>query len=149
MELSKTILVAITLLLTTSIFADNELKVTTRLFEQIGESATQLKSLDEAIPETVVVYEHTLVNPTMTLATDLIFTDIVPKHTTFVGASCQNCTILYSVDGEVFEQASELFTYQSNTLRTAHPKEYRFVKWIIDRLEPNSQQKVSFRTKIE
>ena len=145
----KTISIVISILLLSPISANNELKVTTKLLEQIGESATQLKSLNEAIPGAIIAYEHTLVNPTMTLASDLVFTDIIPKHTTFVGANCQNCTILYSVDGEVFDEASELFTYQSDSLRTAHPKEYKFVRWIIEELEPNSQQKIVFRTKID
>jgi uncharacterized repeat protein (TIGR01451 family) len=131
--------------------ADNELKVSTKLLEQVGKSANILKSLNEAIPEAIVAYEHTLSNPTATLATDLVFTDIVPEHTTFVkgSADCDRCTILYSVDGEVFEKASELFTYQSGTLRIAHPEEYRHIRWIINILEPHSQQTIIFKTQID
>jgi uncharacterized repeat protein (TIGR01451 family) len=152
MRLSKIILLTVLVLtLTTPLFSNSELQVSTRVMEQIGKSSSQLKSLNEAIPGSIVVYEHTLTNPTDTLATDLVFTDRVPEHTTLVEASadCQSCTILYSIDGEVFEKSSELFTYQSDTLRTAHPKEYRFIRWIFEKLEPHSQQKIIFKTKID
>ena len=152
MRLSKIILsIVLVLTLTTPLFSNNELDISTRVMEQVGKSSSQLKSLNEAIPGAIVVYEHTLTNPTNTLATDLVFTDRVPEHTTLVGASaeCQNCTILYSIDGEVFEKSSELFTYQSDTLRTAHPEEYRFIRWIFEKLEPHSQQKIIFKTKID
>jgi len=152
MRASKTILATILIsILATPLLADNELRVTTKLLEQVGKSSTVLKSLNEAIPDAVVAYEHTLYNPTATLATDLVFTDIVPEHTTFVkdSAKCNGCTLLYSVDGEVFEKASELFTYQSGSLRLAHPEEYRHVRWVIDKLEPHSRQRIIFKTQID
>jgi uncharacterized repeat protein (TIGR01451 family) len=154
MRLSKMILSTIVLvsISTISLFSNSELGVKTRVLEQIEKSSSQLKSLEEAIPGAVVVYEHTLTNPTDTLATDLVFTDKVPKHTTLVGASAESwegCTILYSTDGEVFEKSSELFAYQSDTLRTAHPEEYRYIRWIFEKLEPHSQQKILFKIKID
>jgi uncharacterized repeat protein (TIGR01451 family) len=151
MRLSKFILsTVLVLILTTSLFSDNKLKVSTRVLEQVGRSSSQLKSLNEAIPGAIVVYEHTLTNPTDTLATDLVFTDRVPEHTKLVEASaeCRSCTILYSIDGKVFKKSSELFTHQSDTLRIAHPEEYRYIRWIFERLEPHGQQKIIFKTKI-
>ena len=149
----ETILLSIAVVIlsiTASLHADNELSVTTKLLEEVGKNSTQLKSLNEAIPGTTVLYEHTITNSTATLATDLVFTDKVPNHTTFVegSAKCQNCTILYSIDGEVFEKAIELFTYDSDSLRVVKSKEYRYVRWIIEELQPNSSQKISFKIKI-
>ena len=139
------------LLFTQAVHADNELKINTRILQEASKGSAQLKSLDEAIPDSIVVYEHTLLNPTGIIATDLVFTDIVPEHTTFVkgSANCRNCEILYSVDGEVFEKAFELFTYQSESLRLASTKEYRHIRWIIKEIKPHSQQKIIFKTKID
>ena len=153
MRQTQTILLSmavVILSITASVYADNELSVTTKVLEEIGDSSSQLKSLNEAIPDAVVLYEHTLTNSTATLATDLVFTDKVPNHTTFVDGSvkCQNCTILYSIDGEVFETASELFTYDSDSLRVVQSKEYKYIRWIIKELQPNSSQKISFKIKI-
>ena len=150
----KTILLSIAvaiLSITASAYADNELSITTKILEEVGKGSSQLKSLNETIPGVVVAYEHTLTNPTATVATDLVFTDRVPEHTSFVAesAKCQNCTILYSIDGEVFETATELFTYESSTLRLAQSKEYRYIRWIIAELHPHSSQKIIFKTKID
>jgi uncharacterized repeat protein (TIGR01451 family) len=152
MRPSKTILATLSILLFTKVIsADNELKVNTRILQEVSTNSMQLKSLDEAIPNSVVAYEHTLSNPTITVATDLVFTDIVPQHTTFVAgsANCQDCEILYSIDGEIFEKAFELFTYDSGSLRVARPNEYRHIRWIIKKINPNSKQKIIFKTKID
>ena len=151
MRPSKTILTTLSILLFSNLVsADNELKVNSRILQEVREGSMQLKSLDEAIPESVVAYEHILSNPTMTVATDLVFTDIVPNHTTFVAGSadCGECEILYSIDGEIFEKAFELFTYDSGSLRLVRPEEYKEIRWIIKKINPNSKQKIIFKTRI-
>jgi len=127
--------------------ANTNLEISSKLFE---EGSKILKELARAIPGDIVVYEHTIKNPTSTIAKEIVFSDIIPKHTTYVpdSATCsEECLIEYSVDGEVFEKASELFVY-TNVLKLAHPKKYKYIRWTFSELEPNSKKILLFKTKI-
>ena len=131
--------------------SSNELTMTTKLLQEVSQGSTQLKPLSEAIPGNVVVYEHTISNASSTIAKDLVITDIVPKHTTYVIGSAEGkgCDIAYSVDGEVYDTPSQLFVYSASTLRVANPKEYKHIKWTCTELKPHSQKVLRFKTKID
>ena len=144
------LLIAIFTLITLT-HAESELKISTQLLEEVSKGSKVLKALTEAIPGNVVAYRHTISNPTSEVATDVVFSDIIPKHTTYVpnSATCSNeCLLEYSVDGEVFEKASELFVY-NNSLGLANPKNYRYIRWTFKELKPNSKKVILFKTKID
>jgi uncharacterized repeat protein (TIGR01451 family) len=138
--------------LMTLVHANNNLEISTKLLEEVSQGSTKhLKDLNEAIPGNVIAYQHTIKNPTSMVAKDVVFSDKIPLHTTYVpnSATCNNeCTIQYSVDGEVFEKASELFVY-NRTLKLANPKKYRFIRWVFNELKPNSKIVILFKTKID
>ena len=143
------LLIAIFTLITT-IHAHSNLEISSKLFE-VSKGSKILKELTQAIPSTVVAYQHTITNPSNMIARDVVFSDIIPKHTTYIpnSAKCSNgCLIEYSVDGEVFEKASELFVY-NNTLTLANPKDYKHIRWTFPKLNPNTKEVISFKTKID
>ena len=136
--------------LITVTYANADLEVSTKLFEA-SHGSKILKELSEAIPNTIVAYQHTITNPSSMVARDVVFSDTVPPHTHYVpnSATCNDgCTIEYSVDGEVFEKASELFVY-TNALSLAHPKNYKHIRWTFPKLNPNTKQVIMFKTKID
>ena len=131
--------------------ANNNLEISTKLLEEASRGSKVLKALNEAIPGNIIAYQHTIKNPTSEIAKDIIFSDKIPEHTTYVAnsANCNNeCLIEYSVDGEVFEKASELFVY-NNSLKLANPKKYKFIRWTFSELKPNSKMVILFKTKID
>ena len=131
--------------------ANSNLEISTKLLEETSQGSKVLKELTTAIPKTIVVYQHTIKNPTSTLAKDIVFSDIIPKHTTYVpnSASCSDeCLIEYSVDGEIFEKASELFVYEKS-LNLANPKKYRHIRWTFIELKANTKKVILFKTKID
>jgi uncharacterized repeat protein (TIGR01451 family) len=137
--------------LITLIHANNNLEISTKLLEEVSKGSKVLKSLNEAIPGNVIAYQHTIKNPTSTVAKDIVFSDKIPEHTTYVpkSATCNDeCLIEYSVDGEVFEKASELFVY-NNSLSLANPKKYKFIRWTFGELRPHSKMVILFKTKID
>jgi len=136
--------------LITVTYANTDLEVSTKLFEASNGSKI-LKELSEAIPNTIVAYQHTITNPSSMVASDVVFSDIIPQHTHYVpnSATCSDgCLIEYSVDGEVFEKASELFVY-TNALSLANPKNYKHIRWTFPKLNPNTKQVILFKTKID
>ena len=142
------LLIAMFTLITTYTHAN--LEISSKLFE-VSKGSKILKELTEAIPNTVVAYQHTITNPSSMIARDVVFSDIIPQHTTYVpnSAICSNgCLIEYSVDGEVFEKASELFVY-NNALTLANPKDYKHIRWTFPKLNPNTKEVILFKTKID
>jgi len=143
------LLIAIFALITAT-YANTDLEISTKLFE-VSKGSKILKELTEAIPNAIVAYQHTITNPTSMVARDVVFSDIIPQHTHYVpnSATCNDgCLIEYSVDGEVFEKASELFVY-TNALTLANPKNYKHIRWTFPRLNPNTKQVILFKTKID
>lgn len=135
-----------------TLFANNHdaLSVNTKLIQEVSPDSSQLKPLARAIPNTVVTYEHTISNNTKTPATDLVFTDTIPQHTTYVKGSAkgEGCIIEYSLDGEVYDDFFELFVYKESHLSVAKPKFYRHIRWTCKKLKANSRQILLFKVKI-
>ena len=149
MKAHKLLITIFTLITLTQ--ANNNLEISSKLLEEVSKGSKILKELTEAIPGNIVAYEHTIKNPTSIVAKDIVFSDIIPKHTTYVpnSATCSDeCLIEYSVDGEVFEKASELFVF-NNSLNLANPKKYKHIRWTFSELKPNSKKVIVFKTKID
>jgi uncharacterized repeat protein (TIGR01451 family) len=149
MKANKLLISILTLISLTH--ANDNLEISSKLLEEVSKGSKVLKELTEAIPGNIVAYQHTIKNPTSSIAKEIVFSDIIPKHTTYVpnSATCSGeCLIEYSVDGEVFEKASELFVY-TNSLSLANPKKYKHIRWTFSELKPNSKKVILFKTKID
>jgi uncharacterized repeat protein (TIGR01451 family) len=130
--------------------SSDALSISTKLLQEVSLGSNQLKSLTAAIPDTVVVYEHTISNNTNTLATDLVFTDTIPQHTTYVAGSAKGdgCIIEYSLNGDVYDESFELFIYRDSHLNIAKSKSYKYIRWTCKELKAHSKQILLFKTKI-
>ena len=134
----------------------DSISMKTTAFEEIvetkaGKDVKVLKVLEKAIPGDVVTYINTITNPTDKKAEKLSMVNEVPKNTNFVANSvkCDGCTVVYSVDGKEYKDASELFIKDDGVKRLAKAEEYSHLKFTIALLDPKSEVKVEFKTIIQ
>jgi uncharacterized repeat protein (TIGR01451 family) len=134
----------------------DSISMKTTAFEEIvetkaGKDVKVLKVLEKAIPGDVVTYVNTITNPTDKKAQALSMVNEVPKNTNFVANSvqCDGCTVVYSVDGKEYKEASELFIKDDGVKRLAKAEEYSHLKFTIASLEAKSEVKVEFKTIIQ
>jgi uncharacterized repeat protein (TIGR01451 family) len=128
----------------------------TTAFEEVvetkaGKEVKVLKVLEKAVPGDVVIYVNTITNPTDNKAEKLSVVNEVPEHTNFIANSvkCADCTILYSIDGEEYKPASELFIKDNGVKRLAKAEEYTHLKFTLNALPAKSESKIQFKTKIQ
>ena len=116
-----------------------------------GKEIKVLKPLEKAIPGDVVTYVNTITNSSNNKAKSLSVVNAVPEHTNFVANSvkCNDCTVLYSIDGENYKPASKLFIKDDGVKRLALATEYTHIKFTINSLNAKSETKVEFKTKIQ
>ena len=128
----------------------------TTAFEEVietkaGKEIKVLKVLEKAIPGDVVTYVNKITNPTDKKADRLSVVNEVPEHTNFIANSvkCDNCVIVYSVDGKDYQPASKLFIKDNGVKRLAKAEEYTHLKFTLNTLNPKSEAKIEFKTKIQ
>ena len=134
----------------------DSISMKTIAFEEVvetkaGKETKVLKILEKAIPGDVVTYVNTITNPTDKKAEKLSMVNEVPKNTNFVANSvkCDGCTVIYSVDGEEYKNASELFIKDDGVKRLAKAEEYSHIKFTLASLDAKSEVKVEFKTIIQ
>ncbi len=109
----------------------------------------------KVVPGTVVKYIDTVSNDTNETLTDVAIKNPINPHLTFVAksAKCQSgCKVLYSIDGgKSYAEPAKLRVKDPKTgkLRTALPKEYNAVEWIIAQVPAHTKTTVEFKAKLK
>ncbi len=109
--------------------------------KKVGKETKWVKAT-RVVPGTKVRYVNSLTNGGTENATNLVITNAIPNHMSFVSssASCSTkCDILYSLDNKSFDMPANLMVTENGKKRVANANEYRAVRWTIASL--NGKQK--------
>ena len=105
------------------------------------------------VPGTIVLFTTTFTNIDEEPATDVVITNPVPKHMTYVAGSAKGkgTKIEYSIDGgKAYAQPHKLRTKDARgRVRKAEAREYTHIKWTLTRsLQPGGSGIVTFRARV-
>ena len=114
-----------------------------------GETVTMLVPAASVVPGDSVVYTITFRNISDTPTADIVITNPVPQHLTYVDGSAfgAGMTIEFSVDGgKTFGKADKLTVAEDGAVRAARAEDYTHLRWVMqNELAPGSQGIASFR----
>jgi len=115
-----------------------------------GTVEKQRVPVQKAPPGAEIIYTTTFANQGRKPAGNVVVTNPIPTHTTYVGGSAfgDNCTITYSVDGGKTFAAPEALRVRAadGRERPAVPAEYTHIHWVYKgELAPNKVGTAGFR----
>lgn len=105
------------------------------------------------VPGTIVLFTTTFTNIGEQPATDVVITNPVPEHMTYVAGSAKGkgTKLEYSVDGgKTYAEPQKLRTRDARgRVRKAEAREYTHIKWTLTRsLQPDGSGTVTFRARV-
>ncbi len=110
----------------------------------------------EIEPGSILYFTLRIVNEGDENATNVIVDNPIPEETVYVEGSAggEHSIVQFSIDnGETFATADEL-TYEFTSfsgdkqLRKAKPDMYTNVRWVVEDVEPGSQEELFFQVKV-
>ena len=114
-----------------------------------GERETQLVPADIVVPGDSVIYTITFTNVSDEAADNVVITNPVPEHLTYIDGSAfgPGTVIEYSVDGgQSYGAKSDLTVPDNGGTRAAKAEDYTHLRWVMqNELAAGSQGVASFR----
>lgn len=107
------------------------------------------------VPGETVTFKNVISNKGATPAKDIVVTNPLPDHMTFVSAystDTNNTNITYSLDGKEFGDLTKLSVKDKTTgnARSALPEEVKFVRWAVKtQLSGNSNLEVGYKATLQ
>lgn len=117
-----------------------------------GEREIRFVEPTSVVPGDVILYTIEFENIGKEAASNIVIDDPVPNNSFYRDGSAKgdNTKILFSVDGENFDVAENLFVTKSGVKTLADNKDYRSLRWIYTvPLKPGEKKSVSFKTQIK
>lgn len=158
--LSKLAGMTTALLLATSAFAQEQghLNVSTTVEKEVvtqspsGELERRLVPADVVIPGDEVVYTITFTNVSDQDADNVVITNPIPEHLSYVDGSAfgPGTVIEFSIDGGQTYAAAETLTITENgEVRVAKGEDYTHVRWVMQgALDAGAQGMARYRAKL-
>jgi len=111
-------------------------------------------SMANVTPGDTVIFTNRYANPGDAPVDDVVITNPVPEHMTYIGNSAEGAgaMIEFSVDqGQSYASPEKLILTDDNgNKRLAGPAEYTHIRWIFEEaVEPGSSGEVSFKAKVK
>jgi uncharacterized repeat protein (TIGR01451 family) len=118
-----------------------------------GKKTLERKSVEKAIPGTVIIFTNSFENVSAKAASDIVINNPIPDSMTYKagGAFGQDCEILFSADGGKTFGVPEVLKVigDDNKERAALPGEYTNIRWIYKKQLPAGKTgEVGFRATI-
>jgi uncharacterized repeat protein (TIGR01451 family) len=104
-------------------------------------------------PGDTVIFTNRYVNWGDKLIGDVVVTNPVPEHMTYIGNSAEGkgTKVEFSIDGGSSYASPEklIVTGDDGNQRLAGPDEYTHIRWVLEKpIEPGGSGEVSFRAKV-
>lgn len=117
-----------------------------------GERQTELVPATTVVPGDVVIYTTTVENIANEAADNVVITNPVPEHLSYVAGSAfgPGMVIEFSVDGGAsFAAAEDLTVDDDGRTRTARPQEFTHVRFVLQgELAAGAQSLARFRARL-
>lgn len=104
------------------------------------------------LPGDVIMYTTTFENTSDEVAADIVINNRVPNNSWYRDGSAKgnNTELQFSVDGNVFDKAENLYVTVDGEKRQATAKDYVTLRWVYTaELKPGEKRSVSFKTQIK
>lgn len=120
---------------------------------EAGESDTRLVTADVVVPGETVFYTITFTNTSDESADNIVITNPIENHRVYVDGSGfgPGADMQFSVDGgQTFAVASELTVTVGDVTRTAEPRDFTHVRWVLkNNLAAGAQGTARFAVVVE
>lgn len=121
-----------------------------------GNKIVKMEPVSKVNPGELITYTIKYKNVGDEEAVNAVFEDAIPKGATYFPDSAEgkDSDITFSVDGKTFNKPP-LLTYELKnaagkiTKRNALPEEYAHIRWVVKKVMPGEEGKVSFKAKIQ
>jgi len=154
----KKIKIALFLSLSSLLFASG-VTIKTNTFKEVVTKTKDDKKVvkwvkpTKAVPKDTIKIVDTITNDTNKTLTNVVVTNPIDKSLLFQKGSIKADTkikVLFSVDKKSFKDANKLFVVgKDGKKHLATAKDYKAVKFIIEKIAPKSKHKIEFLTKIK
>ncbi|HBG04142.1 MAG: hypothetical protein A2075_01165 [Geobacteraceae bacterium GWC2_58_44] len=137
---------------------DGKLKLTSRSEKEVvevkeGKKSVTLAPAEKVVPGDVVVFTNHYKNAGSAPAEDVVISNPVPKHMTYLDGSAfgEGATITFSFDkGKSFETPGKLVKTEKGKKRTARAEEYTHIRWSFKNPIPAGKEgELGFRARLK
>ena len=159
MKTTKLLIALIFMLATTHVVAEqgairlsnNAMKQSVVINDK-GEREIRFVEPASVIPGDIILYTIEFENIGNEAASNIVIDDPIPNNSFYRSGSAkgENTRIQFTVDGNNFDVAENLFVTKDGVKALADAKDYRSIRWIYTvPLQPGEKKTVSFKTQIK
>lgn len=121
-----------------------------------GKKEKKMVVAKEIVPGDVIHYTILYRNTGNEVATNAVISDPIPAGTAYiVGSATDVGEVSFSVDGGKTFKTPSLLTYETKGAegkmekKAVSPEKYTHIRWVISKIPPGSNGKVSFEVKVQ
>lgn len=136
---------------------EHKVEVENIVKDKNGKESIKLTSADKVVPGNVLVYSITATNTGKEAASNVVITDAISEHNTYIADSAQssamgkNTLITFSTDGgKIFAPPAELTVTKNGATVSAMPEDYTHVRWQLNfELAAGKSTRVMFKARLK